>query len=85
VIEPREEFILAGAFVLVLAGAASTHWEWSGAIGPAGVGEQGIGTFGFPRNVGDPVVSKGKSGWRYRVNNSRPDVAALSHAGAKRE
>jgi len=26
-------------------------------VGPAGVGEQGRGTVGFPRNVGDPVVS----------------------------
>ncbi len=26
-------------------------------IGPAGVEEQGIGTRGFPRNVGDPAVS----------------------------
>ena len=59
-----------------------------GAVGredPAGVGEQGIGTLGFPRNVGDPVVSKGKPGGRYRVNNSRPNVAALGHAGAKVE
>ena len=61
------------------------HLAWLGAIGPAGVGEQGMGTFGFPRNVGAPVVSKEKPGWRYRVNNSRPGVAALSRAGAKPE
>jgi hypothetical protein len=47
-----------GAFVLILAGAALMHRVGSGAIKPAGVGEQGIGTWGFPRNVGDPVVSK---------------------------
>ena len=33
------------------------HREWPGVIGPAGVAEQGIGTMGVPRNVGDPVVS----------------------------
>ena len=51
--------LVVGAFVLILAGAASMHRVGSGAIEPAGVGEQGIGTIGFPRNVGAPVVSKG--------------------------
>ena len=38
-------------------GAAPKHRNRPDAIGPAGVGEQGKSTMGFPRNVGDPVVS----------------------------
>ena len=52
-----------------------THREWPGVIGPAGVEEQGIGTIGFPRNVGDPVVSTLIIGsGRCLTQTSRPPV-----------
>jgi len=62
---------VAGALVVDFGGGrddAPCGWV----TGPAGGEEQGIGTGGFPRNVGDPVVSKENPGRRYRVNNSRP-------------
>lgn len=36
---------------------------------------------GFPRNLGDPVVSTDYPGWRYRVTNSRSASFASGRAG----
>ena len=38
---------------------------------------------GVPQERGSPCRLQGKPGWRYRVNNSRPGVAALSRAGSE--
>ena len=38
---------------------------------------------GFPRNLGDPVVSTESPGGGYRVTNPRPDVAARSDGGSE--
>jgi hypothetical protein len=38
--------------------AASGRCNRSGGLDPTGVLEQGMGTLGFPRNVGGPVVSR---------------------------
>src|SRR5688572_572969 len=48
------------------------------ALGPAGVGEHGIGTTGFPRNLGGPdrlpaITSREGD----RLTNPRPAVSAL--------
>ena len=48
------------AFVLVRAEAFVPSLRRDGAV-PAGIEEQGIGTGGFPRNMGGPVVSLGTS------------------------
>ena len=50
-----------------------------GAVGPAGVGEQGKGTAGFPGNVGDPDAST--HGSRDRVGKE----TLTSHEAPSRE
>src|SRR5262249_54000577 len=73
-----ERYIVAGAFVVDIAGAMSRHRILPGALGPAGVGEQGVGAGGFSRNLGGPESSPCvtiRTGDRMR--NPRPAVSAL--------
>src|ERR1700751_1603769 len=55
--------------------------EKAGRGGPTGVEEQGMSTLGFPRNLGDPVVSArypARGGSREK-QGPWPAVAALGH------
>ena len=45
-----------------------------GARDPAGVGEQGTLTSGFPRDLGGPTVFSADPGRRHRVTNGTPPV-----------
>jgi hypothetical protein len=54
-----------------------------GAHDPAGVGEQGTLTSGFPRNLGGPAVFSAAPGRRYRVTNSRPAAGAPGGHGSE--
>ena len=49
-----ESWIIVGAFVVDIAGAAPAHRNGPGEAGPAGVEEHGTGATGFPRNLGGP-------------------------------
>src|SRR5262249_14446681 len=52
------------------AGTASTRRNRPGAVGPAGVGEQGRGTRGVPGNLGGPIVSTAMGRLGNRLINS---------------
>lgn len=61
-----------------IAGAAPEASQSPDAFGPAGVGEQGIGTEGFSRNLGGPdrlPANESRDG--DRTMNPRPAVGAL--------
>ncbi len=59
-IEPRK--IIAGVLALVSRGDRVGTPRWPGVTDPAGVGEQGQGTRGVPRNLGAPSFSTESSG-----------------------
>jgi len=62
------------------AGAGSPHFNGPGVGGPAGVKEHGIGTGGFPRNLGGPArLHAIQSGSGDRITNPWPLVSVLDH------
>ena len=63
--------LLAGADVINSTEGRVAAPQWPGARDPAGVGEQGTLTSGFPRNLGGPFAFSANPGGRYRVTNSR--------------
>jgi hypothetical protein len=63
-IEPRK--YSCGCLRRGHSGGRAAAPQWPGACGPAGVEEQGIGTLGFPRNLGGPIFSSSSrigTGW----------------------
>jgi hypothetical protein len=64
---------LAGALAVRLPRATPRHCNGLvPAVLPASVWNMANGQSGFPKNLGDPVVSSVDPGWSYRVTNSRP-------------
>ena len=61
VIEPRNHRS-AGSLRCFHDGGRAGPLRRPDVTGPAGVGDQGVGTSGFPRNLGGPVVSIPKAG-----------------------
>jgi hypothetical protein len=76
--------LVVGAFVLILAGAASTRRVGSGALGPAGVGEQGIGTAGSP-GTWETLSSPRTARREIPGDQLQACAAALHRVGAKSE
>jgi len=71
-----ETYLIAGAFVVDTSGGHVEAPQWPGVLGPTGVREQGTGTQGLPRNLGDPAVSTDIFRLGNRNNNSpEPTVA----------
>jgi hypothetical protein len=69
--------------LLTQAGATSRRRNWPGVLGPAGVQEQGIGTEGLPRNLGDPAVSTDDSGSGTGPSTPRSPRPRVPAAGSK--
>jgi hypothetical protein len=80
-IEPRK--IIAGVLALVSRGDHAGTPSWRGVTGSAGVEEQGQGTPGIPRNVGDPSVSTDIARLGNRHTNSPEPTAVRPAAGSK--
>src|SRR3954470_14370456 len=74
---------LAGADVVIRTEGRVAAPPWPGARDPAGVGDQGTFTSGFPRNLGGPVAFSASPGGRYRVTNSRPEADASGGPGSE--
>ena len=74
---------LAGADVLNATEGRVAAPQWPGACDPAGVGEQGTFTSGFPRNLGGPSIFSEIPGGRYRVTNSRLVAGASGDHGSE--
>jgi hypothetical protein len=74
---------LAGADVVIRTEGRVAAPRWPGACDPAGVGDQGTFTSGFPRNLGGPFVFSVDPGGRYRVTNSRPVADASGGHGSE--
>ena len=53
----HERIMVAGADVFCVHGRQHGSAVWPGACRPAGVEEQGMSPEGFPRNLGEPIVS----------------------------
>jgi hypothetical protein len=82
VIEPRN-LSFAGAFVVDTSGGHVEAPQWPGVLGPTGVQEQGIGTQGLPRNLGDPAVPTDNSGSGTGTSTPRSPRPCASTAGSK--
>jgi hypothetical protein len=74
---------LAGADVVQVTEGRVVAPRWPGAHDPAGVGEQGTLTSGFPRNLGGPFTFSVDPGRRDRVTNSRPVAGASGDRGSE--
>ena len=80
-----ETLFIAGAFVVDTSGGHVEAPQWPGVLGPTGVREQGIGTQGLPRNLGDPAVSTDIFRLGTRNNNSPEPTAVVPAAGSKQD
>jgi hypothetical protein len=81
-IEPRK--IIVGVLALVSRGDRVGTPRWPGVTDPAGVEEQGQGTRGVPRNLGDPSVSTDISGSGTGIPTPRAPGRASRPVGANR-
>ncbi len=77
-----EILYLRRAFDLDITGVVSYHcMAWW--FGPAGVGEHGVGTSGFPRNLGRPALSTAPCPDGDRIVNPRPANYAIWIGGSE--